>query len=798
MFRNYLKTAFRNLWRQKGYTLINLLGLAIGMATCLLIFLYISFELGYDKHFKDYKNIYRVNVQGRFAEDFFDVAVTMGGIAPKMTRDFPEVKAVTRIEQNRQAFFSYEEKKFFEERVFFVDSTFLTVFSFGMISGDPAKVLAEPYSIVFTRSIAAKYFPDEDPVGKMIRMNDQFTLKVTGVMEDPPVNTHMDFDVLISLSTQIAERGKGQYDDNWGSLFLYTYVLFHDGADIGAVGAKISLLVKEAFGEDAERYDIEMIPYLQPVSDIHLHSHLMAEIGINSDIDYIYTFSAVAVFILIIASINFMNLATARSSRRAREVGLRKVCGAGRRELVLQFIGESLILSVFAAILAIVMTELAVPVFNNLTGLDISMRGFIDQVGLVLAALILLVGIMAGSYPALILSSFRPIQAMKGDFFHGSGRSWLRNGLVVFQFTISIILLISTVLIYEQIQFIRNKNLGFEKENVLVIPMRSERIRDKALSMRSELLQLPGIAQVSLSSSVPGRGLNGTGYVPEGKDRNSPWIIYNMNTDDRFIDAFGIVIREGRGFSREFGTDTSAVIINETFVNKLGWQEPIGKKIYSFGDSLLEFHVIGVMKDFHFKSLHDAIEPSLLHFSEDEPNFIVVKFERGNMMDKLETVRAKWDEMESALPFDYFFLDEDLEEIYRAEIKMGQLFIYFTILAIFIACLGLFGLASYSAQQRTKEIGIRKVLGASIKSIVIKLVREFSRWVFISSLLAWPAAYLLMDRWLQSFAYRIDVVNYTWVFILAAVASFIIAIITVTYQAFSAASTDPVKALKYE
>ena len=798
MLRNYLKTAFRNLWRQKGYTLINLLGLAIGMTTCLLIFLYISFELSYDKHFKDYGNIYRVNVKGRFAEDFFDVAVTMGGVAPRMTKDFPEVKAAARIEQNGQAFFSYGEKKFFEENVFFVDSTFLAVFSFEMISGDRMTVLSEPYSIVLTESIARKYFPDEEPEGKMLRMNDQLTLKVTGVMRDPPVNTHMDFNVLISLSTQFAEEGKDRYDENWGNLFLYTYVLFNEGADIGAVNEKSGLLVKNAFGEEAEKYNIEMIPYLQPVSDIHLHSHLMAEIGINGDISYIYTFAAVAIFILIIASINFMNLATARSSRRAREVGLRKVCGAGRRELIFQFIGESLILSFSAAIVAIILTELAIPLFNDLTSLDITMEGFIDQIGIVLAALILLVGILAGSYPAFILSSFRPIQAMKGDFFRGSGKSFLRNGLVVFQFTISIILLISTVMIYEQLQFIRNKNLGFDKENILVIPLRSDRIRDKAQTMRSEMLQITGVVDAAISSSVPGKGLNGSGYVPEGKDRNSPWIIYNLGVDDRFIDAFGIVLREGRGFSHEYGTDTSAVIINETLVNKLGWQEPIGKKIYSFGDSITEYHVIGVMKDYHFKSLHDVIEPSLLHYSEEEPYFIVVKFERGNMMEKLETLRARWDEMESALPFDYFFLDEDLEEIYRSEMKMGQLFIYFTILAIFIACLGLFGLASYSAQQRTKEIGIRKVMGASIKSIMIRLAREYSRWVIISSLLAWPAAYLLMNRWLQSFAYRIDISDFLWVFVLAAVASLIIAIMTVTYQAFSAASADPVKALKYE
>lgn len=802
MFEHYLKTSLRNFWRYRGYALINILGLAMGIAICLIIFTYISFELSYEKFNRNYDDVYRVSVQGRFSEDFFNVACSMPPLAGTLKKDFPEVMAFSRINKSENStFLAYGENKFYEDGLYFVDTAFLEVFTFEMLKGNPSTALAEPNSLVLTETVARKYFGQEDPMDKMVRLNDQVSLKVTGVLKDIPATTHLKFTMLGSLGTLYQARGRETYENNWGSLFLHSYIRLYPGTDAAAFEEKIKYVIRDAFGEAAEQYNIVMIPYLQPVKSIHLHSNLMAELEPNSDISYIYIFSAVAAFILIIACINFMNLSTARASKRSREVGMRKVSGATRRQLIWQFLSESMLISVVCMVLSVVMAEAAIPFFSNLTGLQLEPYFHRPFTVLVVILLAIFVGFFAGIYPAFVLSSFRPIRAIRGEFYNGMKKSVLRNLLVVLQFSVSIAMLVSTWLIYKQMHYINNKAMGFDQENLVIIPLKSDRLKEQALTLKNEFAQLPVVEKVSLTASIPGSGLDGRGYSPEGIDSKSPWILYTIRADYDFTDVFRMKIKEGRTLSREYGTDTMAVLINEALVKKIGWTEPVGKKIFDFGqgDSIPAYlTVVGVVEDYHFKSLHDAIEPSIIIINKDEPAFLAVRLVPGNTIAGIEQLRQKWEDFETAFPFDYFFMKEEYEDQYKPEQKMADLFVLFTIMAMVIACLGLFGLALFSIGQRTKEIGIRKILGASVFSIMYNLSVEFSKWILLSVVIAWPLAWLLVDRWLQSFAYRIELISYSWIFIAAALIALLIAQATIMYHAYHAATRNPVDAVKWE
>jgi putative ABC transport system permease protein len=777
------------------------MGLAIGMATCLMIFLYIIHELNYERFIPDHENIYRVHINGRFADDFFDVPMTPSGLAPMIKDVLPELEATTRVERRGQYIVSYGEKKFYEKNIYFVDSSFLDVFALEMASGDRLTCLEEPNSIILTETVARKYFGEENPLGKVVTFSNFKSLKVTGVVKNFPGGSHMKFDMLIPVKVLIDERQQTNYDQDWGSIYLYTYIKFSHRITEGEINEKIMMMIRDAFGEEAENFNIEMIPYLLPVRDIHLHSNLMGEMEPNSSISYIFTFSAIALFILVIACINFMNLATARSAKRAREVGLRKVSGATKRQLIAQFLGESILMGLLSAIIAVIITEIAFPMFNELTGLKLDFADYRWTILGVLLILILLVGIVAGTYPAFILSGFRPIEAMKGALFRGSKGIWSRNILVLVQFTVSIILITSTLLIFKQMQYIQSKDLGFDKENVLIIPLRSNEVGRKAEALRNEFLTLPEVMSVSLTDGIPGRSMSGIGFYPEGGDNTSPWIIYVMEVDELLVTVMGMTILKGRNFSKDYGTDTAAVIINEALHKRLGWEDPIGKKLYQFGqggEGDPAYHIIGVAKNYHFKTLHEIVEPSMMLYRSNLPDYIVMKMKPGPPSQYLEALQEKWEEHETAFPFDYLFLDKDLEREYASERNMGRLFIFFTILAIFIACLGLFGLASFSAQRRTKEIGIRKVLGAPAAGLVLNLGKEFTRWVLVANILAWPVAYWLIDRWLQSFAFRISMIENLWIFPVAGLIALFIALVTVVGQAIHAANMNPVDAVKYE
>jgi putative ABC transport system permease protein len=757
--------------------------------------------LSYDRFHKDYEDVYRLAVKGRFAEDFFDVAVSMPPLAAAIKQKFPEVRSYSRIDKSADnIFLAVDDRKFYVDGLYFVDTSFLDLFTFKLLQGDPATALAEPNSLVLTQVIATKYFGDEDPMGKMLRLNDQQSLKVTGVLQDLPGNSHLKFTMLGSLSTLIAGPQGGHYND-WGSLFLHSYIRLNHGTNAAAFEEKIRLIVRDAFGDEADEYNIELIPYLQPVAGIHLHSNLMAELEPGSDISYIYIFSAVAIFILVIACINFMNLSTARASRRSREVGMRKVSGATRGQLVWQFLSESLLLSLICVILAFILVEAFLPIFNNLTGLELEPYFHRPSSILVVLGLGIFVGFFAGAYPAFVLSSFQPIRAIKGELYRGMKKSFLRNILVVLQFSISIALLVSTWLIYKQMDYISNKKMGFDEENLLMIPLKADRLREKGRMLKMEFSQLSAVKMVSLTSSTPGASINGKGYIPEGIESKSPWILYTLSADFDFIDVFDMKIKEGRKLSQDYGTDTTATVINEALVKKLGWNEPVGKKIFDFGQddsSQTYLTVVGVVEDFHFKSLHDVIEPAIIVLDRDNPDFLAVRLNPGNTEQGIEQLRQKWEEVEHAFPFDYYFMKDEYGDLYKSEQKMADLLITFTILAMLIACLGLFGLSLFSIEQRTKEIGIRKILGASVPGLLYRLSREFAKWIVYSVLIAWPIAYYLVDNWLRSFAYRIHVLDYAWIFLVSALIALVIALLTIIYQAYRAAVNNPVETVKWE
>ncbi|MCK4663469.1 MAG: ABC transporter permease [Bacteroidales bacterium] len=798
MLKNYFKIAIRNLLRQKAYSIINILGLSIGIACCILIFLYINNELSYDKFHDNVENIYRVSTEGNISKDYINVAKTSPALSAAIVKDFPEVTNAVRIhEMNQATLFSYKDKNYYEEQIFYADSSFFDIFSFKLIKGNPKKVLTEPFSIVLTEKTASKFFGNEDPVGKSLRINDKNNYLITGIVEDVPQNSHFHFNMLVSFSTLYKLNGKERYK-HWGSISYSTYITLTDGVDYKAFNKKLPDFANRYLfkGEEVD-VNIKLNPYLQPLTSIHLHSKLMAEIEPTGDINNVYIFSAIAIFILLIACINFMNLSTARSLRRAKEVGMRKVHGAVKKQIVFQFLGESVLLSLLGLIIALTLVELFLPEFNNLVNKQLSLN-FINDWYLILGfiGVSVVVGIIAGSYPAFYLSSYQPVKVLKGELKEKTGKFSLRNLLVIFQFVISITLIISSIVIFNQLELLKNTKLGFNKDNVIVIPLREERMQQKYEVFTNELKKLPEIISISAASSTLGSSLNGSGFVPEGVDEKDPWLIFNMAVDYDYVKTMGMTMSMGRDFSREYSTDTASVIINETLLKKLGWKEPLGKTFSHLSRSnSLKLKVIGVVKDFHFISLKQNIEPFMMFYNPDIFTNLNIRI-AGNIPESIDKIQQKWNELETSFPFDYFFLDNTYKHLYKPEQQTSRIFNYFTYLAIFISCLGLFGLASYVSEQRTKEMGIRKVFGASVKNIIVLLSKEFLKWILIANIIAWPLAYYLMNKWLQDFAYRTE--TYLWIFIISALAALFIALFTVSFQAIKAASANPIDSLKYE
>ena len=802
MIYNYIKIAFRNIRRQKFYSLINISGLAIGMACFILIILFINHEFSYDNFHRNADNIYRVAVEAQINEDFLNVAVSAGPLAPEMEKCFPEVVKATRLDsENESVLISYNDRKFYENKLIYADTGFFQIFSFKMLRGNPSTALSEKYSLVFTESTAKKIFCDEDPFGKIVRYNDKYNLMVTGIVEDPPDNSHIDFNLIISFKT-LRDFPFAERLDRWGSMNFLTYIQIIENYDHQKLEEKLPEFISSRMGENLDTLAAQGIrfdPYLQPLKKIHLHSHLLGELQTNGDINYVYIFLAIAIFILIIACINFVNLATARSTKRAKEVGLRKTLGANKSDLIIQFIGESVMLSFFALLISMILIEIALPTFNELTGKNLvflNLQNWPFVIFLFIFAFF--VGVFAGLYPAFYLSSFQPIVVIKGRIQSGAGRSFFRNALVIFQFFISITLIISTIIIIQQFHYLKNIYPGFEKEQVIIVPLRENKTAVERKAMKNEFLRLPQVKSVSFASNYPGTQIGKWGCSPEGTGSESnQWIVALISIDEDYIETLEMKLLRGRNFSIDGKTEEKKILINETLANKAGWKDPVGKRIY-IGERNEEnkYTVIGLVEDSHFSSLREPIESMIFILDPQRKNTLLIKTEAQNMPETIEALEEKWMQFEPSKPFDYFFLSNSFSELYSNEEKLARIFTYFTVLTIIIACLGLFGLSSFTIEQRTKEIGVRKVFGATTGNLIFRLSVSFVRLVLIANIIAWPVAYYFMSRWLHNFAYPVNI-SFE-IFILAGFISIIIALLTVFFIALKAASTNPINTLRYE
>jgi len=783
MLKNYFKIAFRNIKKYKSYSIINIIGLSIGIACTIMILLWISDELSFDRFHENADHIYRVVNIDYTTNKTFHSWLTPPPLAPALKENFPEIVNAARYRYRRNNLVKYGEQHS-KETGAFTDPAIFEIFTFHFIHGNPQTALADPNSIVITEKMAHKYFQKENPINQILNVENLIELKVTGVIADMPPNSEFQFDFITPLINLNEFYGIKDFIDNWRLFGFQTFVLLPEGVSVPELNQKIA-----GFHEKNDpSHKVKL--YLQPLKEVHLHA-----LGGGGKIIYVYSFSLIALFILIIACINFTNLATARSAKRAKEVGLRKVVGANRLNIIKQFFGESILLSIIALFLALIIVELFLPAFNNLTAKQLRLNLFSNTHILSLIVITLITGLIAGSYPALFLSAFQPAHVLKAPLFKSAlSQGRLRKILVVIQFSLSIILIICSLLVSNQLEYIRNKNLGFEKANLVFLPLNDQLI-DKYETVREELLRNPAITSVTTSSVLLGTQTNLSEIQAdwEGKDDSKKIGFHVVSVEFDFIKTFQMEIIEGRDFCEEITYDWQNVIINEEAVKQMGLENPVEKRFSVFGG---EGKIIGVVKNFHLTSLHDRIEPIILTFCDNWNHHLVARINTDNVPEVIHYLKDVYEKCAPDFVFEYHFLDEDFEQLYRSEQRMGQLFKYFTLLAIFISCLGLFGLAAFTTEQRTKEIGIRKVLGASITSILTLLSKDITKWILIANIIAWPTAWFVMSKWLERFAYRIPIDVGT--FFLAGFLVVLIALLTVSYQSIKAALTNPVNSLKYE
>jgi len=800
VFKNYLKITLRNLLRQKLYSFITIFGLSVGITCCLLIMLYVRQELSYDNFYPNSDSVYRIGHKVIRPQGVSYSADTPAPVAPALKEEYPEIAHITRIYFDSEVLFEHENKRFYENNVIYADPDFFNVFPFRLLKGDSAHLLDTPQSIVITTSTAQKYFGDDDPVGKVFRVNNQDNFVVNGVIEDIPVNSHYHFDFVISFLAK-NEQNFGVWLNTWTSITtLYTYAVFPENLDIQEFTSRVEDLITRHSGK---RPGIERKLIFQPLRSIHLHSHIEDEIEGNNFVSNLIILSTIAFLILVIACINYMNLATSQSARRAREVGMRKVLGAQKFQLIRQFMGESILLSSLAMFISLVSLELLLPTFSSLVGKPVDFSYGNSFTFLVLFLLVtLFVGVVSSIYPALFLSRHQPIRALKGlkeSVGASMGHLFFKKSLVVIQFVVSILLIICTLIINKQLHYMKNAYLGFDKEHTVVFPVQSESGQRQYESIKNELLANTDIVGATACLRTPISDLVIiTRAWPEGASDEESFLIYHNFVDLDYLDNFEVELVAGRKFSKEHPTDLKeGFIINEATVRKWGVASPegtIGKRLRTGLD--LEGTIIGVMKDHHISSFHSEIEPMVLSFDPQYFWTMAVKIKSNNISGTLASIEEIYAKFIPEFPFVFSFLDEDIDRLYRGEEQTSRVIRTFSVIAIFIACLGLFGLAAFAAERRTREIGIRKVLGATASNIIFLLSTEFSKWVLLSNIVAWPIAYYAMNRWLRGFAYRTSVG--LWTFFLAALIAFTIALLTVSYQAVKAALTNPVDALKYE
>ncbi len=800
-------TAFRNLYKQKGYFIINVLGLAIGLTSFIFISLYVYNELSYDRFHSNYKNIYRVKVEGQMSGQELNQAITASPMARALLDDIAEVEQAVRIGKFGDWRIRYKEKTFNESNLLFADSGFFKVFDFKLLEGNPDDILTQPKSIIMSKTYAKKYFGNEDPIGKTLAVeSDTVFYTVKGIIEDAPENAHFHYDMIASMVTLANSRS-----NQWISHNHYTYILVRDGTDPAIIVQKMESFIekyvgpqlKQIIGISIDQFK-EMGNFfgynLQALKDIHLKSNIQEELEPNGNLAYVKIFSIIALSILIIAIINFINLATAKSSSRAKEVGIKKTLGAAKQSLIYQFIGESLFLTIIAGIISTGLVSILHPNFNQLTGKIIPLYFFNDPVWIILIViLIIFVGILAGVYPAFVLAAFKPVKVLKGNVSSGAKSGWIRSILVVIQFFISIAIIIGTLVINDQLSYMQNKNLGFNKNNLLVVK-RPDALKTQIEAFKQELLSNPNIIGVANSRTIPGKDYSNNGMLKEDDAEKNTFLLAQNWASFEYAEVMGLELVKGRFFSHEYGTDSTAVIINEAAVKLLGYDDPIGKNLMQPSGPNGEFDkqpIIGVVKNFNFESLHKEIGPTALSIMPGNwEGYLTIRLNQHNIPSAISFIEEKWNSYAQGSPFQYYFFDKEFNSLYQAERKTAQIFTVFSILAIFIACLGLLGLITYAAAVRTKEIGIRKVHGASIFIIVRLLSTEVIKLISVSTIIAWPVAYFGLQQWLNSFSDHININPFT--FVSATLIALAIGWIAISFQAIKVALRNPIEALKYE
>jgi putative ABC transport system permease protein len=812
MFKSYLKVAFRNLWRNKVFSAINIVGLSVGLATCLLILSFVRDELGYDLYNTRADRIFRVDGDIKFGGNRLVLALAPDPMGPALKKDYPEVEQYVRF----RYFGVFRAKKgnenFQEDKGTYADSTLFDVFTLPMIEGDPATALVEPKSMVITETTARKYFNSTNVVGRSLIVNDTANYRITGVIRDIPSQSHFNYDFYISMSSNPESR-----QNTWIMNNFNTYILLKPGADPKTLESHLNPMLRAYLGpqlmqflgtsmEAAEKSGSYDRASLMPLTKIHLRSNKVGELGPNGDIVYVYIFSATALFILLIACVNFMNLSTARSANRAREVGVRKVLGSFRSSLIAQFLTESILVSFLSLGLSQVLVSLMLGYFNHVSGKNMTFT-FLSQPAMILSliGLALGVGLLAGAYPAFYLSAFKPIKVLKGALSTGFKSSGLRSTLVVFQFSISIFLIVSTVVIYNQLQYIRTRDVGFNRQHVLIL-QNSGSLGMQEKAFRQEILGLKGVENVTATSYLPtgGSQFDSPLYPDPSLDQKKAILLNNWYVDENYIPTLDMHLAKGRNFSTQYPSDSSGIILNETAARLLGYPDPLNRKLYTLKvleagntpDNISVYHVVGIVKDFNFNSLRQQVTPLALYLNREGNENTAIRINSKGIPTLIGRIEKVWKSMAPSLPFNYTFMDDDFNNIYKSEQRIGDIFISFAVLAIFIACLGLLGLVTYAAEQRSREIGIRKVLGASTGNIVTLMSTDFLKLVVISALIAFPLSWWAMNRWLQDFAYRVGIG--WWVFALSGMLAIAIALGTVSFEAIKAALANPVKSLRSE
>jgi putative ABC transport system permease protein len=789
MFKNIIKVTLRNIRKDFGYTLIIVLSLTIGIVSSLFLLMYVFDDLSYDQFHEKKDRIVRVLSHITESDDEFIWYSTQWPLGPQAKEDYPEIEEYVRLIPAYGELFIDKNAKQHSEEVAYTDSSFFKVFSFELIRGNPLTVLARPNTMVVTESFARKFFGDEDPYGQSIHTSGGKSFEITGIMKDVPHNSHLTFSALIS-------KPKQTWEDNpvlWGNFSIITYLLLAEGTDRMVLQEKMQEMYDKYMQSSKDmNWHIEYI--LEPLKDIYLKSDAVADR--KGDIKYVYIFSIVAFFMLLIASINYMNLATSRSTYRSKEVGLRKVSGSHRRTLIFQFLAESVFLTLIALIISIIIIIVLFPSYNQITGKLFEVNYlYTPQVILTLIAFIVFIGLIGGSYPAFYLSSFNPVSVIKQETGAGKSNFILRKILVVLQFAISIALIINTWVIYKQLGFLKNKDLGFDPHNIIILELENQKIQSQYSVLKEALLQNPNIINITTSNNTPGHGVLKYTFAVETSEGMQEKGVNTYGVDCNFIETLGIEMVEGRNFSNEFLSDTAiAVIVNETAVKRFNWDHPLDKRITNKW-SEKPYHVVGVMKDFHQEGLYNPIE-TLMFILMENNYFVLIKLEENNIKETLQNIETKWEELFPESPFQYHFLEDNYKQQFKADERRGVIFTYFSVLIIIISCLGILGLAAFTVEQRTKEIGIRKVMGASIGRIVLLISSEFLILVGISLIFAFIGAYFYMKSWLQDYTYPTQL--NVWMFLITGVLAIFVALISSIFSAIRAGLTNPAEALRLE